>query len=84
MASLAAVYENGELVYKGNAYEKAQSMKNPVVGDVNEDGEVTSADITALYDMLLSNIFFDAGDVDGDGSVTSADITAVYNILLGE
>ena len=84
MAGLAAVYENGELVYKGNAYEKAQSMKNPVVGDVNEDGEVTSADITALYDMLLSNIFFDAGDVDGDGSVTSADITAVYNILLGE
>ena len=84
MASLAAVYENGELVYKGNAYEKAQSMKNPVVGDVNEDGEVTSADITALYDMLLSNILFDAGDVDGDGSVTSADITAVYNILLGE
>ncbi|MBR5119062.1 MAG: leucine-rich repeat protein [Muribaculaceae bacterium] len=86
MASLAAVYENGELVYKGRAYDKAQRLKYPVEGDVNDDGVVTSADITALYNYLLDSDYqyYETSDVDGDGEVTSADITAVYNILLGE
>ncbi len=85
MASLAAVYENGELVYKGRAYEKAQRLKNPVEGDVNDDGVVTSTDITALYNYLLDSDYqyYETSDVDGDGSVTSADVTAVYNIMLG-
>jgi hypothetical protein len=86
MASLAAVYENGELVYKGRAYEKAQRLKNPVVGDADDDGVVTSADITALYNYLLDSDYqyYETSDVDGDGEVTSADVTAVYNILLGD
>lgn len=85
MASLAAVYENGELVYKGRTYDKAQRLKNPVEGDVNDDGFVTSADITALYNYLLNSDYqyYETSDVDGDGEVTSADVTAVYNILLG-
>lgn len=29
MSSLSAVYEEGELVYKGNAYNQAQELKNP-------------------------------------------------------
>ena len=56
-----------------------------VVGDVNGDGTVTSADITALYDYLLDNdmTFYGTSDLNNDGSVTSADITVIYNILLG-
>ena len=56
-----------------------------VPGDVNGDGAVTSADITALYDYLLNGdlTFIDTSDVNGDGTITSADITAVYSILLG-
>ena len=56
-----------------------------VYGDVNQDGYVTSADITALYDILLgnSNEFENTADVNQDGHITSADITAIYNILLG-
>ena len=54
-------------------------------GDVNGDGVVTSADVTALYDILLLNdeTFIDTGDLNGDGFVTSADVTAAYDILLG-
>ncbi len=56
-----------------------------VAGDVNNDGTVTSADVTALYDYLLngdtSHII--NGDVNGDGDITSGDVTYVYNILLG-
>ena len=56
-----------------------------ITGDVNCDGSVNSADITALYDYFLNedNTFVDTSDVDGDGFITSADITAVYEILLG-
>ncbi len=53
--------------------------------DVNGDGSVTSADVTAIYDIILgtpSSQSFNA-DVNNDGNITSADITAVYNILLG-
>lgn len=58
----------------------------PVIpGDVNDDGRVTAADVTALYDLLLNNDTTNLvnGDLNGDGIVTSADVTAIYDILLG-
>ena len=60
-------------------------QEEPVTGDVNGDGFVTSADVTAIYDVLLGtdNQFESTADVNGDGFVTSADVTAVYDILLG-
>ena len=56
-----------------------------VPGDVDGDRTVTAADITALYNFLLSNDVSQLinGDQDGDGNITSSDVTAVYNILLG-
>ena len=58
---------------------------NQVYGDVNCDGYVTSADITALYDYLLAGdtTYITTSDVNGDGAVNSADVTEVYNILMG-
>lgn len=55
-----------------------------VLGDVNGDGEVNAADITAIYDYLLNNddTYIATSDVNGDGMITSADITFIYNILL--
>ena len=54
-------------------------------GDVNGDGEVTTIDITAIYNYLLNGdeTFIATSDVDGDGFITTVDITAIYNILLG-
>lgn len=56
-----------------------------VPGDVNGDGVVTAADVTALYDVLLNNDYSHVvnGDQNGDDQITAADITAVYNVLLG-
>ena len=56
-----------------------------VAGDVNSDGNVTSADITAIYNYLLNGdeTYLDTYDVNGDGETTSADITFIYNLLLG-
>ena len=56
-----------------------------VVGDVNGDGNVTAADVTAIYNWLLNNdnSAIVNGDQNGDGNITAADVTSVYNILLG-
>jgi hypothetical protein len=57
-----------------------------VPGDVNGDGEVTSVDITALYNFLLSedDSAIVNGDQNGDGEITTGDVTVIYNILLGQ
>ena len=57
----------------------------PIPGDVNADGDVTAADVTALYSYLLNDDDSDVvnGDQDGDGNITAGDITTVYSILLG-
>lgn len=72
----------------GNATSDVMSyflVVEPDPCDVNRDGVVTAADITALYDYLLNNdmTYFDTLDANGDGSITAADITAVYDNLLG-
>ena len=56
------------------------------VGDVNGDGAVNIADVTALIDYLLDSggsINVDAADVNGDGVVNIADVTALIDKLLG-
>ncbi len=63
----------------------AMAQSSVVRGDVDGDGDVTSTDVTALYNYLLGG---DAsaivnGDQDGDSYITSADVTVIYNILLG-
>ncbi len=51
--------------------------------DVDGDGVVNGADVTALYGALLDGVEpAGIGDVDGDGVVSGADITALYNRLL--
>ncbi|MBP5561249.1 MAG: SUMF1/EgtB/PvdO family nonheme iron enzyme [Muribaculaceae bacterium] len=53
------------------------------VGDVNGDGVVSGADVTALYNVLLDGATADGNaDVNNDGVVSGADVTALYNILL--
>lgn len=76
------VYDlTGKLLYT----VPAGGGETPVPGDVNGDGNVTAADVTALYDVLLNNNYTNAKnwDQNGDGEITAADITAVYGIMLG-
>ena len=56
-----------------------------ISGDVNGDGFVTSADVTAIYNYLLNNdsSAIVNGDQTGDGVITANDVTFIYNILLG-
>ena len=77
------------------AYQNAQywrEFKNIVEiikGDVNKDGKVTIADVTALVDIILGKdgtqpFVFDheCADVNEDGNITIPDVSALVNIIL--
>ena len=72
---------NGMAVYEiGEGVEDSPSFKK---GDVNGDGIVSGADVTALYGYLLDGKTVAGNpDVSGEGIVSGADVTALYNILL--
>ena len=54
-------------------------------GDVNGDGVVTIADVTALVNIILGKAEKNAvANVNGDDDVTIADVTALVNIILGK
>lgn len=59
-------------------------------GDINDDGQQSIADITALVNRLLgkqeqsSKLFIPSADVNGDNSTTISDVTELVNILLGK
>ena len=56
------------------------------VGDVNMDGNVNAADITAIYNVILgmNMSYYATSDINNDNAVNAADVTALYNIILGE
>ena len=61
---------------KGNVIE-------PIVGDVNGDGEVNIADVNAVINMILDSPA-ENGDVNGDGEVNIADVNAIIDIILND
>lgn len=65
--------------------------KAPLRGDVNRDGYITIADVTALVNIILGKdnaqpykYDHDAADVNTDNGITIADVTALVNIILGK
>ena len=69
-------------------YEKVETPPTRP-GDVNHDGDVTIADVTALVNIILGKdtegvYDHEAADVNGDEGITIADVTALVNIILGK
>ena len=60
------------------------------LGDVNGDGNIGIADVTALVNIILGKTLTPsatqqlAADVNGDTLVNIADVTALVNIILGK
>ena len=62
-----------------------QQWPSFLIGDVNKDGVVSIADVTALVNIILGKGFDpENADVNADGAITIADVTALVNILLGK
>ena len=65
--------------------------KASLLGDVNRDGSITIADVTALVNIILGKdnvqpykYDHDAADVNTDTSITIADVNALVTIVLGK
>lgn len=86
------VYKIEAATYRSYLCEIAfqTSLKKPVqLGDVNNDGEITIADVTALVNIVLGKDTEGlynhlAADVNQDDDITIADVTALVNRLLGK
>lgn len=75
----------------GNYIVSLNRPSDVLLGDVNKDGEITIADVTALVNIILGKdngpeplYNQEAADVNGDGGITIADVTALVNIILGK
>jgi hypothetical protein len=57
-----------------------------LIGDVNLDGKITSADVVSIYNYIIdsegSGVIEACADVDGNDEINSADVIAVYNIII--
>lgn len=83
----AANLGSGSMPHLFVDYVKITRNAATVVGDINRDGSVTLADVTALVSILLGKDLEDlydhaAADVNEDGTITIADVTALVNIIL--
>ena len=67
-----------ELIYANMPPDEQQ----PVMGDVNLDGEVNIADINAVINVILTGHDNTAADVNHDGEVNIADINYIINLIL--
>ncbi len=83
---IAAVEERIDVLAREAA--AADAAAKIVVGDVNDDGEVTIADANAIVNYFLGNeqegFIREAADVNGDGEITVADANAVVNMYLNK
>ena len=93
--SLRMTHREGDQLNFSSGHEMLIGIEPPegwtppvtiITGDVNNDGSVTIADVTALIDYLLtldaSAVNLDAADMNGDSQVTIADVTALIDYLL--
>ena len=81
-----AIYQDGNESAWSNVETVTLAAPAVVVkpGDVNDDGDVTVADVTALIDYLLggATINMANADVNGDEDVSVSDVTALIDRLL--
>ena len=79
-----AHYVNGTQSAWSNVETVTLAGSAVVIGDVDGDGAVRIADVTALIDFMLTGaeINQDNADINGDTNISIADVTALIDILL--
>ncbi len=66
---------------------QAKATTRIIRGDLNNDGNRSVADVSAMVQNILANsddIDISVGDMDNNGVLTVTDVTILVNIILGE
>ena len=63
---------------------KAAEHGPKILGDVNGDGAIDVADISAIISVMAGSATYPEADVNGDGEVDVADISNVISIMAGK
>ena len=62
---------------------KYNGVSSAIQGDVNEDGTIDVADISAVISVMAGTAQYSNADVNGDGSVDVADVSNIISIMAG-
>ena len=55
----------------------------PLLGDVNDDGQINVIDVVSLVNVVLSAGYDECMDINDDGAVNVVDIVGLVNLVLG-
>lgn len=84
---LSHVIKDGKIIYKGLRYDAAavEALQEGKSGDVNGDGMVDVADVTAMIEMVLNGPRPNRlpADMDSDGTIDITDVTWLIEVVLG-
>ncbi len=74
----------GYVLYDGKSTDPATvTVQNMIMGDLNRDGVVTTADAAIALELAASGKWDPAADVDCDGRVTSLDALMILQAASG-
>ena len=72
-------------VMKDENVKLLATYKDVILGDVNDDGKVTNADVLCIcrcvFNPVLYPVPLDAGDVNCDGRITNADVLLIFRYI---
>ena len=75
-----------DAAYQGKFKAIKAIPDDKIVGDVDCDGTINSADVVAVYNYITSGadsgIELSSADVNGDNVVNSGDVVEVYNLII--
>lgn len=93
--ALNMTHRSGEECHFNSGHEMVIGVEPPegwqppvtvLMGDVNGDGTINVADVTALIDYMLGDstttIHLEAADINGDGTINVADVTGLIDLML--
>ena len=80
VTGIVNIYSNA---YQIKLTKNAEDGAEGIPGDVNGDGTVDVADISAIISVMAGTTTYAHADVNGDGTVDVADISNVISIMAG-
>ena len=85
-ATLYVLYGCKEEVEGLNGWKKFKNIVELPKQDLNNDGDVNTADVTAVYSFITdgsaSGFDGEAADINNDGDVNTTDVVAIYNYII--